>query len=1565
MRRTKSDSTTPLLQVLRGNLRVTTAVAAALLILIFSMPVAPAAPGNLEVSQHSRKLATPADDELADQGDHYLLADGTKVQLLRSKTEVAVGYKKEADAEAAANEVRASGEGARLTSLASARFGSKAKTDLFKSVDKQRNIDRQALQNLPSVAFVYPVLVDANSHTRMVPTDELLISFQMALTLEEAKAVAATYAVEIVEPTGSKRMNVYLARLTDAKTADPLSVSRQLAANPKVRWAQPNFVREFQSFAPPDDTLFPRQQNLHNTGQNGGVTDADIDAPEAWDVTVGNVGVVIAIIDDGVDTAHTDLRIYTNQGESGGGKETNGLDDDGNGRIDDVHGWDFANGDNNPSPAGSNGHGTGTAGVAAAIGNNASRVAGTAHGCTVLPVKIANDSGVFTTDQNIGNAISYAADYADILSNSWGGGAPSAFINAAIDDAVTNGRGGRGSPVFFASGNSASRWMNGGGRFRFNVGTDLGAGTFSFGFRFSTDAAGIAGENLVKIDNVVLLDGDNYTHLTSGLGVAGRQDFEGVFPPAGWTRTSSSGVNFWFITLANPFTGTAGTRSPQSGAIAASQWTELRTPNLTLQGDEVLAFAAYLSCAAGDGLTIRIYNSAGTFLGAYTSSGLPISGNPTINTAVAYPANYVNSIAVGASTDSDRRSDYSEFGTGLDFVGPSNGGWNDIATLDPNGAVGWTATDVKMNFGGTSSACPVAAGIGALLVSRNPLLTAAQIRTVMRNTCDKVGGVVYDGAGFNQFYGFGRVNANAALAFIDAPPVVQVPGSQTTPEDANLTINGISVTDPDIGGLNMRVQLSASASSTLTLSTTAGITVTAGANASSAMTFQGTLASVNAALSGLVYRRTIDGSDTITVAATDIGNTGFPGPYTDTKTIPVTVTFVNDFPVVSFIPNQTMFEDTTLVVNFTVSDEETPADQLFVSATTWYEVLVPQQNLVVGGAGANRSVSITPALNMNSPAGPFGAAGIFIVADEPGQGGGRFFYVTVVEPVNDAPAFAKGNDLVVLQTAGAQSVGSWATQISPGPTSDETSQALNFVVGNNNASLFSAPPAISANGTLTFTPAAAANGSATVTVQLHDNGGTANGGVDTSLAQTFAINVTPYSVSIAANDPNAEEADSASNNGQFTVTRSGGNNSQALTVFYSVTGTASGGTDYTSLPGSVIIPANQSSAVIDVIVSNDSNYEWNETVTLTLSANTAYVIGAGNTATVTIYSFFDLGVLPTGTSSRGFGLNDSGRAVGYSDASGTKAFRTSANQAIGAADDLHPAISQLFGSPGLGTSVAWDISSGDHSVGEWTYNGVTKAWCRGSCSGSTVLQPIAYSGATANYIRSVIDWSAGAEGAGFSTINGMDRFCHWYIYDCTPNYTYAYNIGASIWPSLHSYGMGIAPNRAVGFVAYPTGNKAFLWDWSYSSSGPTYLVGPSGTTPTEAYDIVQYYSYYYVVGVSEAASLKTACYWAYSGYNASGVQATLLPKPAGWNHSVAQAINSNNRVAGNYFQSYTPADTDRRASVWESGTLVILNNVVPGDAGWVLNSSEKINSWGHVIGYGSVGGQFHAFRIKP
>ena len=115
---------------------------------------------------------------------------------------------------------------------------------------------------------------------------------------------------------------------------------------------------------------------------------------------------------------------------------------------------------------------------------------------------------------------------------------------------------------------------------------------------------------------------------------------------------------------------------------------------------------------------------------------------------------------------------------------------------------------------------------------------------------------------------------------------------------------------------------------------------------------------------------------------------------------------------------------------------------------------------------------------------------------------------TTAPVVNQAPSFAAGAAQSVLEDAGPQSVAGWASAIAPGPAT-ESAQLVSFTVANDAAALFSSQPALSPSGALTYTPAPNANGTATVTVTAHDNGGTANGGSDTSATQSFTITVSP------------------------------------------------------------------------------------------------------------------------------------------------------------------------------------------------------------------------------------------------------------------------------------------------------------------------------------------------------------------------------------------------------------------------------------------------------------------------
>ena len=152
-------------------------------------------------------------------------------------------------------------------------------------------------------------------------------------------------------------------------------------------------------------------------------------------------------------------------------------------------------------------------------------------------------------------------------------------------------------------------------------------------------------------------------------------------------------------------------------------------------------------------------------------------------------------------------------------------------------------------------------------------------------------------------------------------------------------------------------------------------------------------------------------------------------------------------------------------------------------------------------------LTYTPAADAN------GSATVTVIAhDDGGTANGGIddsppsTFTVTVGPVNDAPSFTAGPDQTVLSLAGAQTVPGWATSILSGP-GDEAPQTITFSVTNNNSGLFAAQPAVASNGLLTYTPNLLAIGTATVTVRVVDNGGTANGGSDTSPPQTFTITI--------------------------------------------------------------------------------------------------------------------------------------------------------------------------------------------------------------------------------------------------------------------------------------------------------------------------------------------------------------------------------------------------------------------------------------------------------------------------
>ncbi len=198
--------------------------------------------------------------------------------------------------------------------------------------------------------------------------------------------------------------------------------------DPAVEYAEPNYV--VHSTLTPNDPAFSNLWGLHNSGQSGGTSDADMDAPEAWNISSGSRSVILAVVDSGVAYDHPDLidNIWINTGET---SCTDSIDNDGNGYPDDCYGWDFLENDNDPMDLLD--HGTHVAGTIAASGNNSLGVTGVMWNARIMPLRFLDAAGFGSAADAI-SAIAYAnAMGADVINNSWGGGGFSQALKDIID----------------------------------------------------------------------------------------------------------------------------------------------------------------------------------------------------------------------------------------------------------------------------------------------------------------------------------------------------------------------------------------------------------------------------------------------------------------------------------------------------------------------------------------------------------------------------------------------------------------------------------------------------------------------------------------------------------------------------------------------------------------------------------------------------------------------------------------------------------------------------------------------------------------------------------------------------------------------------------------------------------------------------------------------------------------------------------------------------------------------------------------------------------------------------
>ena len=261
---------------------------------------------------------------------------------------------------------------------------------------------------------------------------QVLVRFKSGTNLAAAFSVHSTHKAQFLR-TYRLPSNLHLVQLpTDLPVEKALDRYRR---DPNVLYAEPNYRYRLLDTTP-NDPRFEDLWGMNNTGQTGGAADADINAPEAWDITAGSPDVVIGVLDTGIDYLHEDLaaNVFVNLGEVPG----NGIDDDANGYIDDIHGIDPVG--ETGDPMDTQGHGTHVSGTIAGRGNNEIGVAGVSWNTTVVGCKAFGELGAEMDD--ILQCMDYflqlktrAENPVNIVAtnNSWGGGPLSQALYDAID----------------------------------------------------------------------------------------------------------------------------------------------------------------------------------------------------------------------------------------------------------------------------------------------------------------------------------------------------------------------------------------------------------------------------------------------------------------------------------------------------------------------------------------------------------------------------------------------------------------------------------------------------------------------------------------------------------------------------------------------------------------------------------------------------------------------------------------------------------------------------------------------------------------------------------------------------------------------------------------------------------------------------------------------------------------------------------------------------------------------------------------------------------------------------
>lgn len=586
---------------------------------------------------------------------------------------------------------------------------------------------------------------------------EIIVKFKPGVISKASDASRKTARAGIAskEKRRFRTANIHHLQIADPNVTVEEAIKR-LKSDPDVEYAEPNYI--YRTMATPNDPGFGQLWGLQNIGQvvNGsaGSPDSDMDAPEAWSLQTGSSGVVIAVVDSGVDYNHPDLsaNIWTNTGET---SCIDGIDNDGNGYIDDCRGWDFV--DNDKDPMDFNGHGTHVAGTIAAVGNNAVGVTGVNWTARIMPLRAFHTLGWGETVEAIA-AIEYANDMgAHIINNSWGGVGFSRALKDVIDAST--------AVVVCAAGNDGAD----------NDTTPVYPASYSSSNIISV-AATDQNDNLASFSNYGATSVDVaapgvYIYST----IAAREpvfsdDFDGAFT---WTTGGTN--NTWDVTaeLANSAPNSLADSPGADYLDGTSSWAQ--TPLIDLSGKKGCKLTYQLELdvdSAGDNLCIIASKDGATWtdtpLNCYlgTTGGVFYEVEEDLidyeNEATVYIRFWLTSNDDGTAGDGAHIDDVSVTCSSTTYTG--------------------TEYDY---YSGTSMATPHVAGLAGLIKAENPALTNFQIIDAILGSVDTKSSLLTSG----------RVNAYNALSVPPAPSDL----SATATSSSKITLTWMDNSSNELG----------------------------------------------------------------------------------------------------------------------------------------------------------------------------------------------------------------------------------------------------------------------------------------------------------------------------------------------------------------------------------------------------------------------------------------------------------------------------------------------------------------------------------------------------------------------------------------------------------------------------------------------------------------------------------------------------------------------------------------------------------------------------------------------